>query len=164
MAGFERQMMEAGCNVFMTKPVDIDALVGTMAQLLGGERIAAAPATAPAALPASPPVGAAAPIVSRLAGHVRLKPTIRKFVGRLRERLIEIDDAMQKRDAELVASFAHWLKGSAGSVGYDAFTEPAMHLEQAAKSGEMDEAARLLKELRALTARIVTPGEETAPA
>jgi len=142
----------------MTKPVDIDALLRTMARLLGGERLEAQSA-APAAAPV---LSAAAPVVSRLAGHPRLKPTIRKFVDRLRARLIEIDDAMQKRDADLVASFAHWLKGSAGSVGYDAFTEPAMHLEQAAKSGEMDEAARLLGELRALTERIGTPGEETA--
>ena len=67
MAGFERQMMEAGCNVFMTKPVDIDALVGTMAQLLGGERIARG--AAPAA-----PASAARAAARRGRGADRLAP------------------------------------------------------------------------------------------
>jgi HPt (histidine-containing phosphotransfer) domain-containing protein len=61
-----------------------------------------------------------------------------------------------------VASFAHWLKGSAGSMGYDAFTEPALALEQAAKAGELERAAEALKAVQALAARVVPPGESAA--
>jgi PAS domain S-box-containing protein len=174
MAGAENKVFAAGCDVYMTKPVDIDALIRTMAQILGGERIeaSAAPAAAaaprPARAPAPQPVAAAKaampPVRSRLAAQARLKPIIRKFVERLRERVAEADAAMAQRNGSAVAEFAHWLKGSAGSMGYDSFYEPALQLEQAAKSGEMDRALALFGEVRSLTARIVPPEEEAATA
>ncbi|HKQ28495.1 MAG TPA: ATP-binding protein, partial [Burkholderiales bacterium] len=43
MEGFEKDVLEAGCTACVTKPLDIDVLVRTLAQLLGGERIDAAP-------------------------------------------------------------------------------------------------------------------------
>jgi PAS domain S-box-containing protein len=162
MAGFEKQMLEAGCDLFMTKPIDLDALVRAMAQLLGGERIEAKAADVTAAAAPAAPAEPAAPVVSRLAGQARLRPIIAKFVDRLRERLAEIDEAMRRSDAQNVASFAHWLKGSAGSMGYDAFTEPALALEQAAKAGELERAAEALKAVQALAARVVPPGESAA--
>ncbi len=163
MAGYEAELMAAGCDVYMTKPVDIDALLRTMARLLKGERVATAQAVAqaPAPEPALEPVPAA-PVVSRLAGQAKLKPIIRKFVDRLRERIAEIDAASAAGDGLQIANFAHWLKGSAGSMGYDDFTEPAARLEQAAKAGEMAEAARLLGEVRSLAARMVPPEQQTA--
>jgi HPt (histidine-containing phosphotransfer) domain-containing protein len=159
----------------MTKPIDIDALVRTLARLLGGKRLEAdavvrAPAgkvaAEPAAEAAAAPVAEAAlaPVVSRLAGQARLAPIIRKFVERLRERLPEAERAVISRDARELASFAHWLKGSAGSMGYDAFTEPALELEQAAKAGEMERAAKLFATVRELARRMVPPQQETAAA
>ncbi|MDH3320141.1 MAG: ATP-binding protein [Betaproteobacteria bacterium] len=165
MAGYEAELLAAGCDVYMTKPIDIDALLRTMARLLHGERVdtAQADSAAPVAAPESaPPAPAAAPVVSRLAGQARLTPIIRKFVERLRERLTEVDVARTNGNGQQVADFAHWLKGSAGSMGYDAFTEPAARLERAAKAGEMGEAGRLLGEVHALAERIVPPEEQAA--
>jgi PAS domain S-box-containing protein len=170
MAGFEKRMMEAGCDVYMTKPIDIDALIRTLARLLGGRRVeaealarveerTAAPAPAPAVADA-----ALAPVRSRLAGQARLVPIMRKFVDRLRERLSQAEQALASGDAQELASFAHWLKGSAGSMGYDAFTEPALELEHAAKANEMERAARLFAGVRALAERMVPPQQETAAA
>jgi HPt (histidine-containing phosphotransfer) domain-containing protein len=155
----------------MSKPVDIDALLRTMAQLLGGERIEAPqeasaterPAAAPEKAPAAP-AEPLAPVLSRLAGQARLRPIIAKFVDRLRGRLAEIDEALRKQDAQNVASFAHWLKGSAATMGYDAFTEPALALEEAAKAGELERAAQLLGVVRGLAERVVAPGGEPAAA
>ena len=76
MKGFEREVMEAGCTGYLTKPVDIDALLQTLGELLGGRKVQAsaeprqpAPAvtlseeSAPAArIPAAGP-----PVASRLA-------------------------------------------------------------------------------------------------
>ena len=53
MKGFERRCLEVGCTGFLTKPVDIDALVELLAGLLGGERVAG-PASAPPAEPIPP--------------------------------------------------------------------------------------------------------------
>jgi PAS domain S-box-containing protein len=169
MAGFEKQMIEAGCDVFMTKPVDVEALVRTMARLLGGERVEAAAAVrADAAAPgeAGAPGGAPRPgrVVSRLAGQARFRPIIRRFVDSLQERLAEVEEAMRRSDAREVANFAHWLRGSAGSLGYDEFTEPARRLEQAAKNREAGETARRYAEVRALADRVVPPDEESVAA
>ena len=38
MKGFEQEVLEAGCTGYLTKPVDIDGLLQTLADLLGGRR------------------------------------------------------------------------------------------------------------------------------
>ena len=87
------------------------------------------------------------PIVSRLAsGGPRIRATIAKFAGRLDEKLDEMDAAWQARDFGELASLAHWLKGSGGTVGFDAFTEPAKHLEGLAKAETEDRKNRRLEE------------------
>jgi HPt (histidine-containing phosphotransfer) domain-containing protein len=107
---------------------------------------------------------ASAPITSRLSGQPGLRPIVRKFAGRLRERLDEVARAEASRDYVAIANFAHWLKGSAGSMGYDDFNEPAAELERAAKAAEGERAGQLIDDLRHMAARVVAPGEESAAA
>jgi PAS domain S-box-containing protein len=180
MAGSEKKMLDAGCDVYMTKPLDIDALIRTLARLLGGERVESKADEVPAQPVAvdrapgpeagtraqvTPIAGASgAPITSRLSAQPRLQPIVRKFVGRLRERLEEIATAEASGDLVEVADFAHWLKGSAGSMGYDYFTEPAAEMEKAAKAGDRERTGQLIGELRLATERVVVPGEESAAA
>jgi PAS domain S-box-containing protein len=178
----EKAILEAGCTGFLTKPVNIDKLMETLVRLLGGTRVdPAAPATALEA-PAAPalvmtlePIASAAaaaaraaasgpPVRSRLARSVRLRPAIRKFSGRLAEQMVAIEAAYAKPDMHELAQLAHWLKGAAGTVGYDDFTKPAMRLEQAAKDGRHADAGAALEEVRDLAARIETPEEEPATA
>jgi PAS domain S-box-containing protein len=162
MAGSEQDVLASGCDVYMSKPLDIDALVRTLARLLGGER-----QEGDAAVHEAPRVSVLqlrGPVKSRLAGEQRLRATLRKFAGRLPERLAEGEAAIQARDAAAIAAFAHWLKGSAGTMGYDAFVQPALQLEQAAKCGDLDQAARLFGEVRSLGERVVVPEDETAAA
>ncbi|HXJ54031.1 MAG TPA: ATP-binding protein [Burkholderiales bacterium] len=167
MAGSEQKVLESGCDVYMSKPLDIDALVRTMARLLGGERLegeAPLPAATQTAVSQTTFAVLRGPVRSRLAGEQRLKATLRKFVARLPERFSEGEAAVRSRDAAAIAAFAHWLKGSAGSMGYDAFVPPALQLEQAAKGGDLDQAARLFAEARSLAGRVVAPEDETAAA
>jgi PAS domain S-box-containing protein len=166
MRGHEEKCRAAGCTGFLTKPVDIDTLIGTLAGLLGGVRRTD---TEPAAADAEPPVagalppprerplGAAEPLVSRLAGNPRFGATIQRFVARLAERLEELEAAFEARDFAAIARLAHWLKGSAGMVGFDAFTEPAAGLELLAKEGKAAEIEAALDEIRALADRIEAP-------
>jgi PAS domain S-box-containing protein len=208
MAGYEKEVQAAGCSAYVTKPVDIDLLLETVAGFLGGTRVAAgdaagtdtaatpapdarapgAPAALPphAALPPAPVVVAApvvvpapvavpeamvapgavvprtpqvpdAPMVSRLAGRARMVPVIRSFVARLGERVGAAAQAAATGDAVAVAQFAHWLAGSAGTLGYDAFTEPARRLEHCAQHGDTPGVAAAMGEIRALAARVVAP-------
>jgi PAS domain S-box-containing protein len=161
MRGFETQMLEAGCDVFLTKPIDIDALVRTLAKLLGGERLD--PATSKAAVKTRVPEQADSPappvpgIVSRLAEKPRLQPILRKFVQSLHQRVAEMRAVEERADYKQIANFAHWLKGSAGSMGYDAFWKPAKDLELAALAADEAMVRQLLAEVRRMADAVVAP-------
>jgi CheY-like chemotaxis protein/HPt (histidine-containing phosphotransfer) domain-containing protein len=161
MRGFDTQMLEAGCDVFLTKPIDIDTLVRTLAQLLGGERVDPAASRAAIRTPvreqARNPEPAMPGIVSRLAGKPRLQPILRKFVESLHQRVAEMREVEERADYKQVASFAHWLKGSAGSMGYDAFSKPAKDLEVAAMAADEAMVKQLLDEVRRMADAVVAP-------
>jgi len=170
MKGFEAEIEAAGFTGFMTKPIDIDGLIEMLAQMLGGKRVAGdtqgdSPAAPAAAAPqADTPADDGAPLVSRLpADNARFRDIIRKFGVRLDEQLEAMEQAWQARDFEGLADLAHWLKGSGGTVGFDAFTEPAASLEQLARAGCEENIAETLLELSRLAGRIVLP-EEDRPA
>jgi CheY-like chemotaxis protein len=163
MKGFEQEILAAGFTGYLTKPIDIDLLVETLAQSLGGERIEGSgaaeqrPATPAATASAAPE----APLVSRLADKPRLVPAIRKFTARLGEQLAAMDQAWKTRNYTELAGLAHWLKGAGGTVGYDAFTEPAIELEQLAKSGSAAGVDAVLGRVRGLQCRIRVPDAVT---
>ena len=160
MKGFERECLEVGCTGFLTKPVDIDGLFEKIAEVVGGERCeAAAPAASDerAMPPAATPFSEDEPVVSRLASNPRFHPIIGKFVVHLHQKLDGMDASFEAGDMAELAGLAHWLKGSGGSVGYDAFNEPAARLDLAAKEGKLEEIDACLRELRSLADRIEVP-------
>ncbi|NNL56487.1 MAG: response regulator, partial [Pseudomonadales bacterium] len=65
--------------------------------------------------------------------NVRFCNIVLKFGERLEQQVAALREAIDAADYATVKDLAHWLKGSAGSVGFAAFTEPAANLEQAAK-------------------------------
>jgi len=185
----EKAILDAGCSGFITKPVNIDKLMETLVTLLGGKRVegpvapaateaavhaeaappvlSAVPSAAPAPAPqpaAAAPGASGPPVRSRLARSPRLRPAIRKFAGRLDEQMVVIERALETQDLHELAQLAHWLKGAAGTVGYDDFTKPAARLEQAAKEGSLEGAGSALAEVRDLVSRLESPEEETATA
>jgi CheY-like chemotaxis protein/HPt (histidine-containing phosphotransfer) domain-containing protein len=170
MKGFEGELNDAGFTAHLTKPVDIDRLLQELAKLLGGRREARkAPRPAPA--PAAPlPMAQESvarqglePVASRLAHHPKLKSVARRFGLQMPEKMAAIEQAWADRDFETLASLAHWLKGSGGTAGFDAFTTPAKTLEQLAKARDGERPAAVVAELRGLVDRIVLPAEEHAP-
>ena len=167
MAGYEKEVLAAGCSAYITKPVDIDTLLASVAGFLGGEQIGDADpqatpqrhpgASEPAAVAPHATEARAAPILSRLAGKPRLAPVMRGFVERLTLQLAVAETAHQAGDSETLARFAHWLAGSAGTVGYDAFTEPARRLERCVSDGDVAGIAATLAQLQAMAGRVVVP-------
>ena len=85
MAGYEKKVLAAGCSAYITKPVDIDALLAAVAGFLGGEKLAGgaheaareaardagASARQAGAAAADAPAPPGEPIVSRLAHKPR---------------------------------------------------------------------------------------------
>jgi PAS domain S-box-containing protein len=186
MKGFEREVLAAGCSAYLTKPIDIDRLIETMAEILGVQQLAAAaPAPAEAAagsahetaatneerpplagLASAAPASAARhddglPVISRYATHPRFRSTVIKFGQRIGEQMAIMEQALSVRDGAELARFAHWLKGAGGTVGYDAFTEPAALLEQHAKNGDFAQAVLPVEHLRGLVRRMEIPDERS---
>jgi HPt (histidine-containing phosphotransfer) domain-containing protein len=154
--------MDAGCTGFLIKPINIDQLMETLAALLGGIRTDHQE-RAETVMEQAPPMSglaSAGPMPSRLAGNPRLRPAIRKFAARLEEQLVAFEHAFTERDFEQLAQLAHWLRGAAGTVGYDEFTEPAARLEQAARDQAISEIEFLIAELRDLAKRLEIPTED----
>ena len=193
MKGFEQEILAAGCTGYVTKPIDIDVLLGMLAEKLGGRRAqvpaaATPPAATPAAIPVldervpvaaatggtsratpavdRPPIGspAGSPVVSRFAKHPRLKTAARRFAARLDEQLHAMERAHAESNFVELTALAHWLKGAGGTVGYDDFTAPARNLETLAKAGDAPGTTAVLAELRDLAARLEVPPEHDARA
>ena len=159
MKGYESELQASGYSGHMTKPIDIDALIQTLAATLGGKRVEETPAS-PAHTP-TPQEEAPMeepPLISRLADRPRLHSAIQKFTVRLNEQLDAMDVAWQTRNMTELAALAHWLKGAAGTLGYDAFTEPATEFERQVKTGAEEKIVGSLQKLRRLQRRIVVPG------
>jgi DNA-binding response OmpR family regulator len=99
------------------------------------------------------------PLVSRLdCDDPRSRAILVTFVGRLEAKLLAMEASLEAGDfAELVA-LAHWLKGAAGTVGFDAFTQPAETLRQLAQEAKESEIEASLCQLRELAQRIVVSG------
>jgi PAS domain S-box-containing protein len=173
MKGFEKEVLEAGCTGYVTKPIEIDVLLGALAEKLGGKRVHDDPAAPPPVAPVRPLAaqsapaeanhrGDGAPVVSSYANQQRMWPIMAKFAVRLDEQLEAMDQAYSALDFPNLAALAHWLKGAGGTVGYHAFTEPARTLEMCAKAGDGPGADAALRELHHLAGRLVVPGQAQA--
>ena len=177
LRGVEHEILAAGCDGHLTKPIDLDAMMETLAERLGGTRVQADPeapdagagvggllvgapvAPRAASAAAGAPAAAASrvgddPLRSRLAGHARLGAIVEAFAARLPERLARMREALEAGELAALAEDAHWLKGSAGTVGFDPFTAPARRLEVAARAGDLEGAAGALADIEALGRRM----------
>ncbi|MRD45842.1 response regulator [Caenimonas koreensis DSM 17982] len=178
MKGFEEEVMAAGCTAYLTKPIDIDRLLEETARLLGGIRVAADEAAAETAAGSASDAatGVATGVAteradedgspqgeirSRFADNMRLVPIVRKFPARLAQQLATARTAALAGDMDELARVAHAVAGGAGTLGYDAFTDPARELESMAKAGDVQAATRLLERLEEMSVHVVIP--ELAP-
>jgi PAS domain S-box-containing protein len=168
MAGFEAKILAAGCTSYLTKPIDIDKLLQHLAGLLNAKQIALEPESPNLYLTnhrqastENQPVHASAvsnsPVVSRLAGHPKLGAVARTFGLKLPGEVLKMQAALKSHSFVDLSELAHWLKGAAGSVGYDIFTEPAQRLEQAAKIMDSQLASETLLLVGSLATRVVLP-------
>ncbi len=152
-----QRCLQAGCDEYLTKPVDRAKLIATVA------RFTAVPA---AALPA-PSVEPLPPIVSLYADDRDLTEVIAEFVAGLPGQIDAIRHARNHGDWPLARRLAHQLKGAGGSYGYPAVTDAALRLEQAAAAADTEGAALAWDELnrigRAIALAAPARAGETKP-
>ncbi len=160
MGEVEQKCMTAGYTGFMTKPIDIDALIEMMAEYLGGHK---KELTEPCQSDQRNTVLEPAydgltmvPLVSSLpTDNPRFRTIIEKFIDRLNDQVKVMEKACEARSFDELADLAHWLKGAGGTVGFDIFTELAKILEHAARKKDENQCAKHVSDLRQLAGRIV---------
>lgn len=184
MKGYEERILNAGFSHYMTKPIDIDALAKLLAELLGGKRVENTdvkkkPDTAPFTEAANQPIMETTTdmasntanhsaledqelLYSRLAGSEKLAPVVTKFITRVREQFIVMEEALEKDDFNELAALAHWLKGSGGTIGFDQLSQPAKQLEDNAKAGNHEACKVALVHIKSIIKRL-RAGINTGP-
>jgi CheY-like chemotaxis protein len=158
MKGFESEVEAMGCAGYVSKPVDIDRLLECVTGILGiaiHDSEAAGRVETDSGDVSS--VAPAAPIYSRLANNRRFRPVIHKFGMRLEQELAAMEQALRRGDFRGLQDLAHWLKGAAGTVGFDALTEPATQLEESAAAAQRDATWAAWNAVRLLAERLVIP-------
>ena len=98
------------------------------------------------------------PVTSRLASMPQFQNVIAKFADKLNAELAKAQSALDAGNLEALALFAHWLKGSGGTVGFDDFTKPAARLETFSKTAQPEQAGQVLEQVKHLSDAIVLPG------
>jgi signal transduction histidine kinase/DNA-binding response OmpR family regulator len=150
MADDERKCRDAGCSAYLTKPIEPHRLLTTIAEIVETGRPESGNEFADAA-------NSDMPVPAAFIDDPELKEIADEFVVRLEERLGALRSAWQADDLALVSEIAHWIKGSAGTVGFAEFTDPAATLERAAKFTQREAIADQIRCLEALFQRIPTP-------
>jgi signal transduction histidine kinase/ActR/RegA family two-component response regulator/HPt (histidine-containing phosphotransfer) domain-containing protein len=82
------------------------------------------------------------------------------WVSRLNEQLAMMRAVAEEGDFAELARLAHWLKGSGATVGFMAFTAPAVELERLTKAAAADQITAVLDILFDLAERMVVPQAE----
>jgi CheY-like chemotaxis protein len=117
MAGDRQRCESAGCDDYLSKPVDRAQLTATVARFA-----AKAPASG-------------SHLVSTIVDDAEMAEIIRQFVVDLPERSSAILRALQVPDIETLTRLAHQLRGSAGGYGFPLITEAAASLEDGVADG-----------------------------
>ncbi len=157
----EQECRDAGCSGFMTKPINIDRLIATLAEI-AGVQVEVATKAVPS-LVGEPSAAVElehdeGPIVSTLPLHKeRFRAIVEQFTSTLDERFDALQIALESSDARTLAELGHSLKGASGNCGFSPLAVVASQLEQAARSSELETIPDALVQLRQIQSRIVTP-------
>ncbi|HEX4053146.1 MAG TPA: ATP-binding protein [Tepidisphaeraceae bacterium] len=160
MKGEEEKCKAAGCSGYLSKPINMDLLLGTLSALTGelpADAAAPSPRMAPSRAPASAPKNIPLLESTLPIEDPEFLEIVQEFADRLHEQIGEMQKAWERKELSQLASLAHWLKGSGGTAGFNAFTNPAAKLEQLAREKRLDEIAAALADVQDLGQRVVRP-------
>jgi CheY-like chemotaxis protein len=151
MQGDREKAIEAGMDGYVSKPVSLEELGAVLERWASRTPAFRLPTPEEGTAYAGPPLDREVlvdlrglqgeddtDIVAELAGM---------FVEDTRSGLSELEEAMQRGDAQAVGRTAHTLKGSSGSMGARGMSGICARLERAGASGDLTHGFRLLERL-----------------
>ncbi|MCA9144205.1 MAG: response regulator [Planctomycetaceae bacterium] len=146
MKGSEEACRDAGCSGFLTKPIDLDKVLHTVAEVIREvnpkrvRKVFVEPIVEePADVMLKEETDTLPPMTQSMELDLSaLREIARDYLPYLKDQIVELSDVWDRRDYIEVAKLAHSIKGSAGTFGLDEFTEPAAKLQHMAE-GKADE-------------------------
>ena len=183
MKGDQDKCNEAGCSGYITKPIDGNHLVRTVAETVQGLRrplddrevqslgdLETAPPSSPAqrgdgVSPSELVAASGPPLFSTLdTEDPDFREIVLEFADRLNEKADAMQDAYVRKDYQELACLAHWLKGAGGTAGFPGFTQFGARLEMLAQDQQESETEAALAELMKHAARIAVAPPSSTPA
>ncbi|MCS7468410.1 ATP-binding protein [Stieleria sp. ICT_E10.1] len=79
------------------------------------------------------------------------------FLQRLDGKLLDMDAAIDQQQWDDLASLAHWLRGTSGSLGLPQFSTPTLAMERFAESADPQATRLIMQDIHGIAARIVVP-------
>jgi signal transduction histidine kinase/CheY-like chemotaxis protein/HPt (histidine-containing phosphotransfer) domain-containing protein len=147
MQGDRERCLEAGMDGYVSKPVQLSALLAELRRVMGLASGPPAVTQFSSAEPSSPPDE----LLQRFAGDMEL---LGEVAALFREscpgRLAALRAALDAGDAPTVEALAHGLKGSAANFSCDQVVETARRMEELARAGRLEQVSAALPELERL--------------
>jgi PAS domain S-box-containing protein len=175
MKNDEEACLAAGFSGFLTKPIRMDHLLSAVAAAIEIRPRAENPLASNDSNPAdelqqladlqqeiatitklmdSGPIDSSLPTEDE-----ELATIVNSFVATLREKQPLFQTAFEQHDSHELEELAHWLKGAGGSLGFEAFNQPAKLLESYAKARNLQECGIHLQEIFRLIQRVRSTDE-----
>jgi two-component system, sensor histidine kinase and response regulator len=149
MAGDERKCRDAGCSGYLTKPIDPLRLL---------KEVAAALQLASESDSDGHSENDEQALISTLPNEdPGFREIVDEFIASLEGKVAALRTAWKDGDVARIAEIAHGIKGAAGTVGFDSFTQPAANLERLAKNGPSERIVHQIRRLERLLHRIQLP-------
>jgi HPt (histidine-containing phosphotransfer) domain-containing protein len=164
MKGDDEKCFAAGCTEYLTKPIDRKKLAETLAKYLPTEGAKTPPQTAEnnteqkkEPIMQNPDTNPADQtqievdwqlLMERIGDEELIDEIVPIFLKDNKERMVLLEQAVQKNDSKEVKFFAHSIKGASGAIGASAIFELGKELEYAARDEQTEKYAPLFGQIK----------------